>query len=69
MIRPGQRWAKLRTDRRGVTTVQSRIVLALVLKGAKVEAVIYTRKRPRCRYRATYAEWRKWVRGACLCKS
>ena len=67
MIRTGQRWAKVTTNKRGVTMVKSRTVLEVVVKGGKLEAVIYTPKRVRCR--ASYWDWRKWAKDARLCKS
>lgn len=59
--KPGERFAKVVTNRRGVTAVQSRTVRYVAQCG-----VFYTPKRV-SRY-ASFREWRAWAKGAHKCQ-
>ena len=56
--RPGGRGAKVLTNRRGVTGVFSRAVLALEKRHPRGTTVVYARKRANRPYRCSLREWR-----------
>jgi hypothetical protein len=60
-LRPGQVWAKIAIDRRGVRRVISRTVLWTV-----AGTVWFTPKRMECR--CLLAEWWRWAKGAHLAR-
>ena len=62
--RPGDRVAKVLANRRGVTGVFSRAVLALEKGTPHGTTVVYTRKRANRPCRCSLTEWRRWARGA-----
>jgi len=62
--RPGDRLAKLLTNRAGVTGVFSRRVLALEKRYPHSTTVVWTRKRPDRPCRSTLIEWRAWAKHA-----
>ena len=62
--RPGDRLAKLLTNRVGVTGVFSRRVLAVEKSYPRRTTVIWTRKRPERPCRCTLDEWRAWAKNA-----
>jgi len=62
--RPGDRLAKLLTNRAGVTGVFSRRVLALEKGSPNGAIVVWTRKRPEHPCRSTLIEWRAWAKNA-----
>jgi hypothetical protein len=62
--RPGDRLAKVLTNRAGVTRVLSRRVLALEKRYPRSTTVVWTRKRSDRPCRCTLAEWRAWAKGA-----
>jgi hypothetical protein len=62
--RPGDRLAKVLTNRAGVTGVFSRRVLVLEQHGPRTTTVIWTRKRPDRPCRCTLTEWRAWAENA-----
>jgi hypothetical protein len=62
--RPGDRLAKLLTNRAGVTGVFSRWVLALEKVYPRSTTVVWTRKNPTQPCRCTLAEWRAWAKDA-----
>jgi len=61
--RRGDRYAKIVTDRRGVTTVRSRTVLKVT-----GDVIIYTMRNPRRKCRSSRTEWCKWAKDARLAK-
>ena len=61
---PGDRLAKLLTNRAGVAGVFSRRVLALEKRVPDGVIVVWTRKRPDHRCRCTLIEWRAWAKNA-----
>ena len=62
--RPGDRVAKVLTNRAGVTGVFSRRVLALERRYPRSIVVVWTRKRHNRPCRCTLAEWRAWAKNA-----
>jgi hypothetical protein len=62
--RPGDRLAKLLTNRAGVTGVFSRRVLVLEKRYPRTTTVVWTRKRPDQPCRCTLTEWRAWAEHA-----
>jgi hypothetical protein len=62
--RPGDRLAKLLTNRAGVFGVFSRRVLAVERRFPNSITVVWTRKRSNRPCRCTLAEWRKWAKNA-----
>ena len=62
--RPGDRLAKVLTNRAGVTGVFSRRVLALERRFPNRKVVVWTRKRHNRPCRCTLAEWRAWAKNA-----
>lgn len=62
--RPGDRLAKILTNRAGVKGVFSRRVLALERRFRDSIVVVWTRKRPNRPCRCTLAEWRVWAKNA-----
>ena len=61
---PGDRLAKLLTNRAGVTGVFSRRVLVLEKRYPRTIPVVWTRKRPDRPCRSTLTEWRAWAKHA-----
>ena len=66
--RPGDRLAKVLTNRAGMTGVYSRSVLALEKRYPRDTIIVWTRKRPNRPCRCTLAEWRKWAKKAVVVK-
>jgi hypothetical protein len=62
--RPGDRLAKLLTNRAGVTGVFSRRVLVLEKRYPRTTIVVWTRKRTDRPCRCTLTEWRAWAKHA-----
>jgi hypothetical protein len=62
--RPGDRLAKVLTNRAGVFGVFSRRVLALEKRFPDGTVVVWTRKRLNRPCRCTLAEWRVWAKSA-----
>jgi hypothetical protein len=62
--RPGDRLAKVLTNRAGVTGVFSRRVLALEKCYPSSSTVVWTRKRSNRPCRCTLKEWRAWAKNA-----
>jgi hypothetical protein len=62
--RPGDRLAKILTNRAGVSGVFSRRVLALEKLYPRSTTVVWTRKRHNRPCRCTLAEWRAWAKNA-----
>lgn len=62
--RPGDRLAKVLTNRAGVTGVFSRRVLGLEKRIPAGLVVVWTRKRPDRPCRCTLIEWRVWAKNA-----
>ena len=62
--RPGDRLAKVLTNRAGVKGVFSRRVLALERRFPDRIVVVWTRKRPNRPCRCTLSEWRAWAKDA-----
>jgi hypothetical protein len=62
--RPGDKLAKVLTNRVGVTGVLSRRVLALERRFPDSIVVVWTRKRHNRPCRCTLAEWRAWAKNA-----
>jgi hypothetical protein len=62
--RPGDRLAKVLTNRAGMTGVFSRRVLALEKPFPDGVVVIWTRKRSDHPCRCTLREWRAWAKTA-----
>ena len=62
--RPGDRLAKVQTNRAGVTGVFSRRVLVLEKRHPRTTIVVWTRKRPDRPCRCTLLEWRAWAKHA-----
>jgi hypothetical protein len=62
--RPGDRLAKILTNRVGVTGVFSRRVLVLEKRYPRTTIVVWTRKRPDQPCRCTLSEWRAWAKTA-----
>jgi hypothetical protein len=62
--RPGDRLAKVLTNRAGVSGVFSRRVLALEKRFSDGLVVVWTRKRSDHPCRCTLKEWRAWAKGA-----
>ena len=62
--RPGDRLAKILTNRAGVSGVFSRRVLALEKRFPRSMTVVWTRKLPNQPCRCTLAEWRAWAKNA-----
>ena len=62
--RPGDRLAKLLTNRVGVTGVFSRRVLELEKRHPRTTTVVWTRKHPGRACRCTLSEWRAWAKHA-----
>jgi hypothetical protein len=62
--RPGDRLAKLLTNRAGVTGVFSRRVLVLEQPDPRTTTVVWTRKRTDRPCRCTLTEWRAWAKNA-----
>jgi hypothetical protein len=64
--RPGDRLAKLLTNRAGVSSVFSRRVLALEQRYPDGIVVVWTRKRSHQPCRCTMAAWRQWAKHASI---
>ncbi len=64
--RPGDRLAKLLTNRAGVSGVFSRRVLALEQRYPDDIVIVWTRKRPNQPCRCTLATWRQWAKEASI---
>ena len=62
--RPGDRLAKVLTNRAGMTGVYSRRVLALERRYPRSTTVVWTRKHPNRPCRCTLTEWRAWAKNA-----
>jgi len=62
--RPGDRLAKVLTNRAGVSGVFSRRVLALEKRFPDGIVVVWTRKRSNRPCRCTLREWRAWAKSA-----
>jgi hypothetical protein len=62
--RPGDRLAKILTNRAGVSGVFSRRVLALETRYPRGTTVVWTRKRDNRPCRCTLGEWRAWAKNA-----
>jgi hypothetical protein len=62
--RPGDRVAKVLTNRAGVSGVFSRRVLALEERFPEDIVIVWTRKRANRPCRCTLCEWRAWARKA-----
>ena len=62
--RPGDRLAKILTNRAGVSGVFSRRVLALEKLYPRGTTVVWTRKRSDRPCRCTLREWRAWAKSA-----
>ena len=62
--RPGDRLAKVLTNRAGVTGVFSRRVLVLEKSYPRMTIVVWTRKRPDWPCRCTITKWRAWAKNA-----
>jgi len=62
--RPGDRLAKVLTNRAGMTGVYSRRVLALEKRYPRSTTVVWTRKRSNRPCRCTLSEWRLWAKSA-----
>ena len=62
--RPGDRLAKVLTNRAGVSGVFSRRVLALEKRFPDGTVVVWTRKRSNHPCRCTLREWRAWAKSA-----
>ena len=62
--RPGDRLAKVLTNRAGVSGVFSRRVLALEKRFPDGIVVVWTRKRSNRPCRCTLCEWRAWAKSA-----
>lgn len=62
--RPGDRLARLLTNRAGLSGVFSRRVLALEQRYRDGIVVVWTRKRPNQPCRCTLAVWRQWAKHA-----
>jgi hypothetical protein len=62
--RPGDRLAKILTNRAGVSGVFSRRVLALETRFPDSIVVVWTRKRDNRPCRCTLGEWRAWAKNA-----
>ena len=62
--RPGDRLAKILTNRAGVSGVFSRRVLALERLYPRNTTVVWTRKHPNRPCRCTLTEWRAWAENA-----
>ncbi len=62
--RPGDRLAKVLTNRAGVTGVFSRRVLALEKRFPDGVVVVWTRKRSDHACRCTLREWQAWAKSA-----
>ena len=62
--RPGDRLAKILTNRAGVKGVFSRRVLALERLYPRSTTVVWTRKQSNRPCRCTLAEWRAWAKNA-----
>jgi hypothetical protein len=62
--RPGDRLAKVLTNRAGVTGVFSRRVLVLENRHPRTTIVVWTRKCPERPCRCTLDEWRAWAEHA-----
>ncbi len=62
--RPGDRLAKILTNRAGVTGVFSRRVLALEKRLPDGVIVVWTQKRPEHPCRCTLVEWKAWAKNA-----
>ncbi len=60
--RPGDRLAKVLTNRAGVSGVFSRRVLALEQRFPDGTVVVWTRKRDNQPCRCTLSEWRAWAK-------
>jgi hypothetical protein len=61
---PGDRLAKVLTNRAGMTGVYSRRVLALERRYPRSTTVVWTRKHPNRPCRCTLREWRLWAKTA-----
>ena len=64
--RPGDRLAKVLTNRAGVKGVFSRTVLALEPRYPRSTTVVWTRKRTNRPCRCTLTEWRAWAKNAAV---
>lgn len=64
--RPGDRLAKVLTNRAGVTGVFSRRVLVLEKSYPRTTTIVWTRKRPDRPCRCTITKWRAWAKHAIL---
>jgi len=62
--RPGDRLAKVLTNRAGVSCVFSRRVLAVEKSYPRTITVVWTRKRSSNPCRCTPVEWRAWAKNA-----
>jgi len=62
--KPGDRIARVITNRTGMTGVYSRTVLALERHYRAGVTVVWTRKRPERPCRCSLTEWRRWAKGA-----
>jgi len=59
--RPGDWLAKAVTNRLGLTTVRSRIVLAIEERQPRGTTVVYTHKRANRPCRCSLTDWRRWT--------
>jgi hypothetical protein len=64
--KPGDRLAKVLTNRAGVSGVFSRRVLAVEKSYPRRITVVWTRKRSNQPCRCTLAKWRAWAKNASI---